>query len=46
MGLSISDLKILTYIEVMKIIISFITNNMENNDAKDAKQEDIDKLLR
>ena len=41
-GLHIADLKELTYVDVMKILITFIT---DNSTSKEATQSDIDKLL-
>ena len=43
-GLHIADLKELSYVDVMKILVTFITNN-ENNSSRKATQNDIDKLL-
>ena len=42
-GLTISDLKELTYVDVMKILITFIGGKKSN--VKEATQRDIDKLL-
>ena len=42
-GLHISDLKELTYIDVMKILITFIQDNKPRR--REATQSDIDKLL-
>lgn len=47
-GISIEYLKILTYVDVMKMLVSFIdTNNEETNknSVRMATQRDIDKLL-
>lgn len=41
-GLTISDLKELTYVDVMKILLAFIG---ERKPEKKATQNDIDKLL-
>lgn len=41
-GLSLNDLKELTYIDCMKILLSFLG---EENKEKIATQKDIDKLL-
>jgi len=50
MGLRIEDLKILTYVDVFKILISFIGRNnneksVTQNGAREATQEDIQKLV-
>ena len=50
MGLRIEDLKILTYVDVLKILISFIGRNNEEesetqNGVREATQEDIQKLV-
>ena len=42
-GLTISDLKELSYIDVMKILFTFI--NTKNVKEKNATQSDIDRLL-
>lgn len=42
-GISISDLEKLTYMDCMKILLTFIDQNQET--TKTATQEDIDKLL-
>ena len=44
-GLRIEDLKNFTYVDVMKILISFIPEKEENL-TKKATQSDIDKFLR
>lgn len=44
-GLTISDLEKLTYVDVMKILITYIEDNNETNQEKKATQNDIDKLL-
>ena len=44
-GLTISDLEKLTYIDVMKILLTFINNNKETTNQRIATQRDIDKLL-
>lgn len=43
-GLTINDLKILTYIDVMKILLSFIPKKQEQ--TRYATQQDIDRFLR
>ena len=43
-GLTINDLKLLTYVDIMKILITFIPR--QKNNTKKATQADIDKLLR
>ena len=43
-GLSLNDLKILTYIDVMKILLSYIKPSKKNS-TKTASQRDIDRLL-
>lgn len=43
-GLNLNDLKELTYIDCMKILLSYIGNN--NNNIREATQKDIDKLLK
>lgn len=45
-GLTINDLKILTYVDVMKIIISFLPKEDTKNNIRKATQQDIDKFLR
>lgn len=47
MGLKIDDLKILTYVDVLKILISFceIGENMEENEVREATQEEIRSLV-
>lgn len=50
MGLRIEDLKILTYVDVLKILISFIGRDNEKESAtqnrvREATQEDIQKLV-
>lgn len=50
MGLRIEDLKILTYVDVLKILISFIGNDSRKerktqNGVRQATQEDIQKLV-
>ncbi len=42
-GISISDLEKLTYMDCIKILLTFIGQNQET--TKTATQEDIDKLL-
>ena len=43
-GLHIADLKELTYVDVMKILITFISDNSKAL-TKEATQNDIDRLL-
>ena len=42
-GLTINDLKELTYVDIMKILLTFIEPKKDNN--KKATQKDIDRLL-
>lgn len=42
-GLTINDLKNLTYVDVMKILISFLPDKKTNSNS--ATQKDIDRLL-
>ena len=42
-GFTISDLEKLTYVDVMKVIVTFISSSKTR--AKTATQNDIDKLL-
>lgn len=42
-GLNLNDLTELTYIDCMKILLSYIGNN---NNVREATQKDIDKLLK
>lgn len=45
-GLKIEDLKILTYVDVLKILISFFDNDKEEEDGiRIATQEDIQNLV-
>lgn len=44
MGLTISDLKELTYVDVMKILLTFVGDNKKGS-QREATQRDIDKLL-
>lgn len=45
LGLSISDLKQLTFTEVMKVIVEFLDiNQVENDGVRKATQADIDKF--
>ena len=44
LGLTIQDLKILTYVDVMKIFLSIETKK-ENTKVRKATQADIDRLL-
>lgn len=50
LGLTLQDLSNLTYVEVLKIFISFIHNSgdprTDMNGIKSATQSDIDRLLR
>lgn len=43
-GLSISDLKQMTYVDVMKILLAYIDYGRDNK-VKNATQQDIDKLF-
>lgn len=50
MGLRIEDLRILTYVDVLKVLISFIGRDNEKesatqNGVREATQEDIQKLV-
>ncbi len=50
MGLRIEDLKILTYVDVLKILISFIgkdnkKESVTKNGVREATQEDIQRLV-
>lgn len=45
MGLTIQDLKILTYVDVMKIFLSIETKDASKNEIRKATQADIDRLL-
>lgn len=46
MGLKIEDLKILTYVDVLKIFISFCDKESKNeNGVREATQEDITNLV-
>lgn len=50
MGLRIEDLKILTYVDVLKILISFIGKDRKEksetqNGVREATQEDIQRLV-
>ncbi|HIY56850.1 MAG TPA: hypothetical protein H9829_01430 [Candidatus Tetragenococcus pullicola] len=46
-GLKIDDLKILTYIDILKIFISFLKNRTEDEDKeiKEATSKDIQNLV-
>lgn len=44
-GLTIQDLKFLTYVDIMKIFLSIETKK-EDTDVRKATQADIDRLLR
>lgn len=44
-GLKIEDLKVLTYVDVLKILISFFDNDKEEDGIKMATQEDIQNLV-
>lgn len=43
-GLNITELKQMTYVEAMKVLLAYI-NYGETNDTKKATQQDIDKLF-
>ena len=45
LGLTIQDLKFLTYVDIMKIFLSIETKK-ENTKVRKATQADIDRLLR
>ena len=47
MGLRIEDLKILTYVDVLKIFISYFNSEEknENNGIREATQEDIQNIV-
>lgn len=45
LGLTIQDLKFLTYVDIMKIFLSIETKK-ENTGVRKATQADIDRLLR
>lgn len=45
LGLTIQDLKFLTYVDIMKIFLSIETKK-EDTDVRKATQADIDRLLR
>ncbi len=44
-GLTLNDLKMLTYIDVMKIFLSITNENTKSDSIKKATQRDIDRLL-
>lgn len=44
-GLTIEDLKTLTYVDVMKILVSMLPNEEEQSDGKKATQQDISNFL-
>lgn len=44
-GLTIKDLEELTYIEIMKVLYSFLDKKETNVNYKKATQADIDRLL-
>lgn len=44
-GLTTTDLKELTYIDVLKILISFLEDKKVKSNVKKATQSDIDRLL-
>lgn len=44
-GLTIEDLKILTYVDVMKILVSMLPNQEEQSDDRKATQQDISNFL-
>lgn len=43
-GLTINDLKILNYVDVMKILLSFLPKQIDK--TRNATQQDIDRFLR
>lgn len=45
LGLTIQDLNILTYVDVLKIFLSIETNETSRNEIRKATQADIDRLL-
>ena len=45
MGLRLEDLKFLTYIDVLKMFISFIGKPEKQNGVREATQEDIQNLV-
>ena len=45
MGLSLEDLKFLTYIDVLKMFISFIGKPERKDGVREATQEDIQNLV-
>ena len=45
MGLRLEDLKLLTYIDVLKMFISFIGKPKEQDGVRKATQEDIQNLV-
>lgn len=45
LGLTIQDLRFLTYVDIMKIFLS-IENKKDENKPRKATQADIDRLLR
>ena len=47
-GLTIDDLKVLTYVDALKIVSSFLPDKVEENtseNTREANQQDIDRLL-
>ena len=44
-GLTLNDLKMLTYIDVMKIFLAITNENTKSDSIKKATQRDIDRLL-
>lgn len=45
-GISLSDLKERTFVSIMKILFSFVSNeNKKNNNIIEATQDDIDKFM-
>jgi hypothetical protein len=47
-GLTIDNLKSLTYVDALKIVVSFLPDKVEENtveNTKKATQQDIDRLL-
>lgn len=46
LGLTLGDLKLLTYIDVIKIMLSFLRRNKEKPDTRQATQQDINRFLK
>ncbi len=44
-GLTIQDLKFLTYIDAIKILLSFCEEKINSDDEREATQEEIDNLV-